>query len=259
MNDILAKEIQPAKAVYLAALTKKGPEILTVQPNLNISPSTLQELAFKSIPLRGKDGDFLSVSIPKYQAACIVNQVPSFKESMDERDTYVVFGLLLEENSNPIPYKNILLQIAKTCKKNNMMTYPVLKRITSHLFKSMTITQECSFTIEFKKGIKIEFDLLRDSEYSSKNKVWNNMSPTLTGKRLIGVLSVEEALEREKSSFVLDKTIIKAICSEGPVTFEDLRKKTLPLEKALGIRINASMIEEVCQRLLNEGIIKINE
>lgn len=108
MSKTSTFEFIPATAIYLAALTKKGPEILLIQPNIKLPEKDLRELAFRSIPMSGKDGDFLSVSIPKYQATCIVNQVPPFGEQTDQRDTFVSFGLLLDSNANPIPYRNIL-------------------------------------------------------------------------------------------------------------------------------------------------------
>ena len=74
-----------------------------------------------------------------------------------------------------------------------------------------------------------------------------------------GVISCEEALEREKSAFILDKTILRLICQEGPVTLDDLRKKTLSLESALGIKIDLEMIQEVCQRYVKDGLIKVLE
>ena len=75
------------------------------------------------------------------------------------------------------------------------------------------------------------------------------------GTKYVGVVSCEEALEREKQSFVLDKTIIKVICSEGPVSIEDIRRKTLPLEAAIGMKIDLPKIQSVIDRLINEGLI----
>lgn len=242
------------KAIFLAALTRNGPEILNIRPSVDIPERDMKELAFKCIPMGGKDGDFISVSIPNYQASCLLNQVPPFPESMDERDTFISFGMLLEENANPIPYRDILQKITKTCKENDLLTYEVMKQISNHLVKSITITHECTFTLEVKKGVHIEFELL--DALTQNNPNMKKEDKKITEKLFVGILSKEEALEREKSAFVLDKTILKTICSEGPVTIDDLRRKTLPLEDVLGMKISISTIEEIVSRYIKQGIIK---
>ena len=260
MNSKKQDVIDTAAAVYLAALTKNGPEILSIQPHLDLPEKDLHELAFKSIPMSSKDGDFVSVSLEPYQATCLVNQVPPFKESQDQRDTFVSFGLLLNENTNPIPYRNILRRISSICKENSLMTYPMLKEIGTKLFKSMIITQETTFSFEIKKGVSIEFTFSDELEkWLEKNGGKPVDSPMKRSCQFVGVISCEEALEREKSSFVLDKTVLRIICQEGPVTLDDLRKKTLPLESALGIKIDLDMIQEVCSRYVKDGIIKVLE
>ncbi|MFW9922696.1 MAG: hypothetical protein ACFFDW_05320 [Candidatus Thorarchaeota archaeon] len=254
MSSTKQYQMMAIKAIFIAALTRNGPEILNIKPSLNISEKDLKELAFKCIPMGGKDGDFISVSIPNYQASCLLNQVPPFPESMDDRDTFLSFGMLLEENANPIPYRDILQRIAKTCKENNLLTFEIMKQITNHLVKSITITNECTFTLEIKKGVHIEFELL--DTLAQNNHVTKKEEKIITEKLFIGVLSKEEVLEREKSSFVLDKTILKTICSEGPVSLDDLRRKTLPLEDVLGMKIDISTIEEIINRYIKQGIIK---
>ncbi|NHK29987.1 MAG: hypothetical protein FK730_01460 [Asgard group archaeon] len=245
----------PATAVYLAGLTRNGPEILSMEPKLTIPANDMKELAYKSIPMSGKDGDFLSVSIPKFQATCLVNQVPAFKDSPDTRDTFLSFGLILQEDTNPIPYRNLLRRITSICKTHNLLSFDCLKKISSKLIKTMTVTHECTFSLEIKKGTKIEFSFMDDfDEWIEKNGQGNKM--TSNDFLYQGVLTLDEAMEREKSAFILDKTILKVICSEGPVSIDVLRRKTLPLEGVLNIKIDKSMIEEVLQRYLKDGIIK---
>lgn len=251
-------ELLPANAIYLAALTQKGPEILFSEPELKLTENEKKELAFKSMPLTGKDGDFVSTNIQSYQAACLVNQVPSFKEAMDDRDTYLSMGLLLDPNTNPIPYKNILQRITAICKEHNLLNYECLKKISAHLYKSISITHEHTFTFEVKKGVKVEFTFLDKFEkWLEKNNKKTEMSTGIENAMYKRVLTLEEALEREKTTFVLDKTILKAICSQdGPVSIDEIRRKTLPLETALGMKIDLPMIEEVLKKYIKQGIIK---
>jgi hypothetical protein len=226
-----------------------------MEPKLTINESDLKELAFKSIPMSGKDGDFLSVSIPKFQATCLVNQVPAFKGSPDTRDTFLSFGLILPEDINPIPYRNMLRRITSICKQHNLLTLDNLSKISSKLIKSMTITHECTFTLEIKKGTKIEFSFMDDfDEWIEKNGRGKEMSDDILFK---GVLTLEEAMEREKSAFILDKTILKIICSEGPVSIDDIRRKTLSLESVLNIKIYKKMLDDIIQKYLRDGIIKM--
>ena len=79
-------------------------------------------------------------------------------------------------------------------------------------------------------------------------------SPTYSG-----LISAEEALEREKSAFVLDKMILRAICEEGPLTLEDIRVKTLPLEGALGVKIDIPTLKAIIDRYIKQGLIWENK
>ena len=70
-----------------------------------------------------------------------------------------------------------------------------------------------------------------------------------------GVVSAEEALEREKTAFVLDKQILRIVCDEGPISLEDIRRKTLPLEAAIGMKIDIPTIKSIIDRFITEGLI----
>jgi hypothetical protein len=204
--------------------------------------------------MSGKDGDFLSITIPKFQAISLVNQVPAFEDNPDQRDTFLSFGLLLQEDVNPIPYRNMLRRITSICKQHDLLTIENLQKISSKLIKTMTVTHECTFTLEIKKGTKIEFSFLDDfDEWIEKNNRGKEMSDDVLFK---GVLTLEEAMEREKSAFILDKTILKIICSEGPVSIDDIRRKTLSLEGVLNIKVDKKMIDNIIQKYLGDGIIK---
>jgi hypothetical protein len=182
-------ELVPATAVYLAALTRKGPEIISMEPKLKIPDNDMKDLAFKSIPMSGKDGDFLSITIPKFQAISLVNQVPAFEDNPDQRDTFLSFGLLLQEDVNPIPYRNMLRRITSICKQHDLLTIENLQKISSKLIKTMTVTHECTFTLEIKKGTKIEFSFLDDfDEWIEKNNRGKEMSDDVLFK---GVLTLE--------------------------------------------------------------------
>ncbi|MCE7742267.1 MAG: hypothetical protein GOP50_07380 [Candidatus Heimdallarchaeota archaeon] len=79
-------------------------------------------------------------------------------------------------------------------------------------------------------------------------------SPTYSG-----LISSEEALEREKSAFILDKAILRAICEEGPLSLEDIRVQTLPLEAAIGVKIDLPTIQEIINKYIKQGLIWENK
>lgn len=79
-------------------------------------------------------------------------------------------------------------------------------------------------------------------------------SPTYSG-----LISAEEALEREKSAFVLDKAVLRAVCEEGPLTLEDIRVRTLPLETALGIKIDIPKLKGILEKYIKQGLIWENK
>lgn len=74
-----------------------------------------------------------------------------------------------------------------------------------------------------------------------------------------GLVSTKQALDREKSSFILDKTILRAICEDGPISLEEIRKATLPLETAIGVRIDLPKIQSIINRFIKDGLIWENK
>ena len=66
----------------------------------------------------------------------------------------------------------------------------------------------------------------------------------------------DEVKEREKTAFVLDKTVLRTICDSGVICLSKLRQKVAFLEKALGSNIDLPQVESVCDRYVREGLIK---
>ena len=48
------------QAVYLSALTLKGPELLVLHPKKKLKDKEKLELALKTLPMNGKEGDFVT-------------------------------------------------------------------------------------------------------------------------------------------------------------------------------------------------------
>ncbi|MFX1254126.1 MAG: hypothetical protein ACFFCZ_21110 [Promethearchaeota archaeon] len=70
-----------------------------------------------------------------------------------------------------------------------------------------------------------------------------------------GVLSTDEALKLEKDAFILDKTILRVVCEQGPVSLGDIRRLTISLESALGIKIDLPLIENTLKKLIQKGLV----
>jgi hypothetical protein len=88
------------------------------------------------------------------------------------------------------------------------------------------------------------------------SEVAENLSEAMGEPCYQGLYSFDEIKEREKSAFVLDKTILRTICDSGVICLSKVRQKVAFLEKALGDRIDLPQVEAVCNRYVQEGLIK---
>jgi len=62
--------------------------------------------------------------------------------------------------------------------------------------------------------------------------------------------------DREKSSFILDKTILRVLCDAGTLSLRDLRQRIATFEEMLGERIDIPQLQSICERYVNDGLIK---
>jgi hypothetical protein len=86
--------------------------------------------------------------------------------------------------------------------------------------------------------------------------VAENLSESMGEPCYQALYSFDEVKEREKSAFVLDKTILRTVCDSGVICLSKLRQNVAFLEKALGDRIDLPQVEAVCDRYVQEGLIK---
>ncbi|MFB0562216.1 MAG: hypothetical protein ACETWM_13515 [Candidatus Lokiarchaeia archaeon] len=66
----------------------------------------------------------------------------------------------------------------------------------------------------------------------------------------------DELKKREKTSFILDKTILRVICDAGKISLSQLRQRISALEELLGERFDLAQIRSICDRYVREGLIK---
>jgi len=90
----------------------------------------------------------------------------------------------------------------------------------------------------------------------SASEIAENLSEAMGEPCFQALYSFSEIEEREKTAFILDKTILRTICDSGVICLGKIRQKVAFLEKALGDRIDLPQIETICERYVQEGLIK---
>lgn len=90
----------------------------------------------------------------------------------------------------------------------------------------------------------------------SASEVTESLSESMGEPCFQALYSYSEIEEREKTAFILDKTILRTICESGVICLNKIRQKVAFLEKAMGDRIDLQQIEAVCERYVQEGLIK---
>jgi hypothetical protein len=88
------------------------------------------------------------------------------------------------------------------------------------------------------------------------SEVAENLSESMGESCYQAMFDYRDVEDREKTSFILDRTILKTICDTGVICLGKLRQKVDFLEKALGNRIDLPQIEAICKRYVQEGLIK---
>ncbi len=96
----------------------------------------------------------------------------------------------------------------------------------------------------------------RSESFVSDSEVSESISKQMGEPCFQALYGYEEVKEREATSFVLDKTILKTICESGLICLSKIRQNVAFLEKALGDKIDLKQIEAVCERYVQDGLIK---
>jgi len=96
----------------------------------------------------------------------------------------------------------------------------------------------------------------RAESFVPMSEVAENMSEAMGEPCYQSLYTFDEVKDREKTAFVLDKTVLRTICDSGVISLSKLRQKIAFLEKALGSNIDLAQVENVCDRYVQEGLIK---
>ena len=90
----------------------------------------------------------------------------------------------------------------------------------------------------------------------SADNIATSLSEALGEPCYQALFTFEDVEEREKTTFILDKSILRAVCESGTICLSNIRKKIVHLEKALGTKIDLEQIEIVCEKYTQEGIFR---
>ncbi|MCF2137637.1 MAG: hypothetical protein K9W43_10445 [Candidatus Thorarchaeota archaeon] len=101
-----------------------------------------------------------------------------------------------------------------------------------------------------------KFDVPREVTLVSKDTVAASLSEQFGEPCYQALYSYDEVKEREKSSFILDKAVLKAVCESGTICISQIRRQVVGVERALGERINLQQIEDICERYVREGLVR---
>ncbi len=140
--------------VFLAGLTKLGPDTIAFSNGKHFTDELKKEIAMKSIPMSGKEGDSVSVSIQDFQAVSRLLLVPAFESGYDQRDSFVAFGVLISQETNPTAYNSMLKTIASVCSKYGCLDVPSLKELVPKLHKLPP-----NKILEIKPGVDVDISI----------------------------------------------------------------------------------------------------
>ena len=137
--------------VFLAGLTKLGPDTIAFSNGKLFTDELKKEIAMKSIPMSGKEGGFVSVSIKDFQAVAVILLVPAFESGYDQRESFVAFGVLVSQETNPTPFNSMLKTIASVCSKYGCLDVPSLKKLVPKLHNLPP-----NKILEIKPGVEVD-------------------------------------------------------------------------------------------------------
>jgi hypothetical protein len=109
-------------------------------------------------------------------------------------------------------------------------------------------------SVEYSDAVQVSQP--REVTVVSQDQVPASMSETRGEPCYQSMCDYDEVKEREQSSFILDKTVLKIVCESGTICLSEIRQKVAFLEKALGEKIGLAKVQAVCDRYVQEGLIR---
>ncbi|MEM2142985.1 MAG: hypothetical protein QXS20_09275 [Candidatus Thorarchaeota archaeon] len=102
-----------------------------------------------------------------------------------------------------------------------------------------------------------KFDQRRSSEIVRVAELPESLSDAYGEPCYQPLYSYDEVREREKTSFLLDREVLRVICESGIICLSEIRRKVAHLERAMNERIDLAQLQAICDRYVREGLIKV--
>lgn len=135
-KNITNKGLQ-AQAVFLTAMTDFGNEVIHFHPEVKISEDVDHELSLKTMPMACKDGDMVITLIDEFQAVCVTRLIPNFEEDSMKQETFATLGLLIPQDTNPVPYYKMLSNLLERFEKEGKLTKDVLVKSIPNIYNKL--------------------------------------------------------------------------------------------------------------------------
>lgn len=149
--------------IFLTVLAPKfGPEFRLYMPD-HLLPEEAHKVAFKSLPLSSKAGDFASIIFKDFQYVSLIEHVEPLEPESDTRQTPIAIGFILEKTDNPVPYYEILGLIVSSCKKADKFNLKTLIALLKYIYKNKE-HKKVTFKLTEKQLIKIDLPQKADEK-----------------------------------------------------------------------------------------------
>ncbi len=109
---------------------------------------------------------------------------------------------------------------------------------------------------EIEYSDSFQMDEPQKTTVVSADQVAENLSESLGEPCFQALYEYDQVKDREQTSFVLDKKVLRTICDSGTICLSAIRQQVASLEKALGSKIDLPQIEAICERYLRDGLIR---
>ncbi|NHJ49346.1 MAG: hypothetical protein FK733_16270 [Asgard group archaeon] len=145
----------------LVQMGASGLEVIDTYPN-TLPNEVLRELAYKSMPLTAKPGDFASATMNEYSLSSYIFEVPQQDKRNNIASLVAVYSTM---EYNPTEVKKAFTVIVEELNKKDLLKMEVIKSILPNL---QTGLSNRYFTMNISSQARISFDFRSDDEKDVK-------------------------------------------------------------------------------------------
>ena len=146
----------------LVQMGKEGLEVISSYPD-TLPGEVFNELAYKSMPLSAKPGDFTTATLNNLTFSSYIFEVPSIEERNNIASIVAVFNSM---NYDQQQIKKVFSVIVEELQTKNVLQIEVVKSILPNVHNGL---QKGYFTIEISSLAKVSFDFRTDDDKSGSS------------------------------------------------------------------------------------------